>query len=82
VGKPERKRPLGRPSRRWLDNIRLDLLEFGWGDVDWIGLAQNRNRWRALVNSGIKPSGSIKCWETIECPNNWGPLKLWSAPQC
>jgi hypothetical protein len=39
VGKPERKRPLGRPRRRWVDNIRMDLGEVGWGDVDWIGLA-------------------------------------------
>jgi hypothetical protein len=51
VGKPEVKRPLGRPRRRWVDNIRMDLGEVGWGDVDWIGLAQDRNRWRALVNS-------------------------------
>jgi hypothetical protein len=51
VGKPEGKRPLGRPSCRWVDNIRMDLGEVEWGDVDWIGLAQDRNRWRALVNS-------------------------------
>jgi hypothetical protein len=51
VGKPERKRPLGRPRRRWVDNIRIDLKEVGWGDVDWIDLAKDRNRWRALVNS-------------------------------
>jgi hypothetical protein len=51
VGKPEGKRPLGRPRRRWMDNIRMDLGEVGWGDVDWIGRAQDRNRWRALVNS-------------------------------
>jgi hypothetical protein len=51
VGKPEGKRPLGRQRRRWVDNIRMDLGEVGWGDVDWIGLAQDRNRWRALVNS-------------------------------
>jgi hypothetical protein len=50
VGKPEGKRPLGRPRRRWVDNIRMDLGEVGWGYVDWIGLAQDRNRWRALVN--------------------------------
>jgi hypothetical protein len=50
VGKPEGKRPLGRPRCRWLDNIRMDLGEVGWGDVDWIGLAKDRNRWRALVN--------------------------------
>jgi hypothetical protein len=51
VGNPEGKRPLGRPKRRRVDNIRMDLGEVGWGDVDWIGLAQDRNRWRALVNS-------------------------------
>jgi hypothetical protein len=45
------KRPLGRPRRRWVDNIRMDLGEVGLVDVDWIGLAQDRNRWRALVNS-------------------------------
>jgi hypothetical protein len=51
VGKPEERRPLGRPKRRWLDNIRMDLLEVGWGDVDGIGLAQDRDRWRSLVKS-------------------------------
>jgi hypothetical protein len=51
VGKPEGKRPLGKPRRRWVDNIRMDLGEVGWGDVDRIGLAQDRNRWRALVYS-------------------------------
>jgi hypothetical protein len=51
VGKPEGRRPLGRPRCRWVDNIRKDLGEVGWGDVDWIVLAQDRNRWRALVNS-------------------------------
>jgi hypothetical protein len=52
VGKSEGRRPLGRPRRRWVDNNRIDLGEVGWGDdVDWIGLAKDRNRWRALVNS-------------------------------
>jgi hypothetical protein len=51
VGKPEGKRPLGRPRHRWVANIRMDLGEVGWGDVDWIGLAKVRKRWRALVNS-------------------------------
>jgi hypothetical protein len=51
VGKPEGNRPLGRQRSRCVDNIRMDLGEVGWGDVDWIGLAQDRNRWRALVNS-------------------------------
>jgi hypothetical protein len=50
VGKPEGRRPLGRPRRRWVDNIRIGLGEVGWDDVDWIGLVQERNRWRALVN--------------------------------
>jgi hypothetical protein len=50
VGKPEGKRPLGRPRHRWVDNIMMDLGEVGWNDVDWTGLAQDRNRWRALVN--------------------------------
>jgi hypothetical protein len=51
VGKPEGKRPLGRPRRRWIENIKMDLLEIGLSVVDWIGLAQDRYRWRALVNS-------------------------------
>jgi hypothetical protein len=50
VGKPEGKRPLGRSRHRCLDNIKIDLLEVGWGDVDWIGVAQDRDKWRALVN--------------------------------
>jgi hypothetical protein len=53
VGKPEGKRPLGRPRRRWMDNIKMDLLEIGGSAVDWIGLAQDRYRWRALVNSAM-----------------------------
>jgi hypothetical protein len=51
VGKPEGKRPLGRPRRRCVDNIKMGLGEVGWGDVDWIGLDQDRNRWRAVVNA-------------------------------
>jgi hypothetical protein len=51
MGKPQGRRPLGRPRRRWLDNIRMDLVEVGLGDVEWIRLAQDRDRWRALVNS-------------------------------
>ena len=51
VRKPEGKRPLGRPRRRWEDNIRMDLQEVGVGYEDWIGLAQNRDRWRALVSA-------------------------------
>jgi len=51
VGKPEGKRPLGRPRRRWEDNIKMDVQEVGCGGMDWIELAQDRDRWRALVNS-------------------------------
>jgi hypothetical protein len=58
------KRPLGRPRRRWVDNIRMDLGEVGWGDADWIGLAQDRNRWRALLNSVLN----------LRVPRNAGKL--------
>jgi hypothetical protein len=51
VGKPDEKRQLGRPRRRWVDNIRMDLGEVGWGDVDWIGLAPDKDRLGAVVNS-------------------------------
>jgi hypothetical protein len=50
VAKPEGKRPLGRPRRRWVDNIKIDLREMGWGGMDWIDLVQDRDQWRALVN--------------------------------
>jgi hypothetical protein len=55
VGTMEGKRPLGRPRRRWEDNIRMDLREIGWGGMDWINLAQDRNQWRALVNTVMNP---------------------------
>jgi hypothetical protein len=51
VGKPEGKRTLGRPRRRWEDGIRIDLREIGLGDVDWIRMAQDRDRWRAVVSA-------------------------------
>jgi len=60
VGKPEGKRPLGRPRRRWEDNIKMDLQEVGCGGMDWIDLAQDRDRWRN------EPSGSIKCGEFLD----------------
>jgi hypothetical protein len=56
VGKPEGKRLLGSPRHRSVDSIRIDLQEVGWGDVDWIGVAQEWNRWRALVNSVLNIS--------------------------
>jgi len=51
VGKPEGTRPLGRPRRRWVDNIRMDLQEMGCGYMDWLGLAQDRDSWRTLVSA-------------------------------
>jgi len=51
MGKPEGKRPVGRPRRRWVDNIRMDLQEVGCGYMPWIGLAQDRDRWRTLVSA-------------------------------
>jgi hypothetical protein len=53
VGNPEGKRPVGRRKRRWEDNIRMDLRETGWQGVDWMHLAQDRNQWRALMNTVI-----------------------------
>jgi hypothetical protein len=53
MGQPEGQRPLERPRRRWVDNIKIDLREIGWEDMDWIDLAQDRGQWRALVNTVI-----------------------------
>jgi len=54
VETPEGKRPLGRPRRRWVDNIKMDVQEVGCGDMDWIQLAQDEDRWRVLVNAVMK----------------------------
>jgi hypothetical protein len=51
VGNPDGKRPLGRPRCRWVDNIKIDLREIGWGGMDWIDLAEDTDQWRALVNA-------------------------------
>jgi hypothetical protein len=64
VGKPDGKRPLGRPRRRWVDNIKMDLGEVGWNGVDWIDLAQGPVE--GLCECGDEPPGSIKCWEVLE----------------
>jgi hypothetical protein len=53
VGNPERKRPQGRPRCRWVDDIKIDLREIGWDGMDWIDLAQDRDHWRALLNTGV-----------------------------
>jgi hypothetical protein len=69
VGKSEGKRPLGRRRRGWVDNIKIYFLEISWGGVVWIGLAQDRDKWRALVNA------VIKCWEIIKWLHDWWPLE-------
>jgi hypothetical protein len=77
VGKAEGKRPLGRPRRRWIDNIKMDLLEIGLSVLDWISLAQDRYRCKL----GNEPSGSIKCWESTEWLHKLWALKWYSSPQ-
>jgi hypothetical protein len=57
VGKPEGNRPVGRQIRKWVDNIKMDLREIRWVDVDWIDLAENRQQWRALVNTVMNLRG-------------------------
>jgi hypothetical protein len=59
VGKPEGKRPLGRPRRRWEDNIKMDLRSVGWGGAVWIYLARDRDRWRALVNTALTRNSDL-----------------------
>ena len=66
VGKPEGKRLLGRPRRRCVDNIRMDLREVGCRYGDWIGLGQDRDGWRKACECGNEPTGSIKCGEFID----------------
>ena len=66
MGKPEEKRPLGRPRRRWEDNIKMDLQEVGCGGMDWIELAQDRDRWLALVTAVMNHPSSIKCGEFLD----------------
>ena len=80
VGKPEGKRPLGRPRRRWEDNIKMDLQEVGRGCGDWMELAQDRDRWRALVSTVMnfrvpQNAGNF----LISCKTSW-LLKKESAP--
>jgi hypothetical protein len=57
VGKPEGNKPLGRPRRRWVDDIKMDLVEIVWGGVDWIS--------KSSCECGIEPSGSVKCWDVL-----------------
>jgi len=66
VGKPEGKRPLGRSRRRWVDNIRMDLQEVGWGIWTGFWLAQDRDRWRTLVSAVMNLRGSVKCGKFLD----------------
>ena len=65
LGKPEGKRPLGKHRRRWEDNIKMNFQEVGCGVMNWIELAQDRDRWRGKCECGNEPSGSIKCGEFL-----------------
>jgi hypothetical protein len=60
------KRPVGRPKRKWVDNIKMYLREIGWDGMNWINLAQYKDQWRALVNKVMNPSGFIRCWKVLE----------------
>jgi hypothetical protein len=81
VGKPEGKRPLGRPRRKWINNIKMELLEIGLSVVDWIGLAQDRYRYRySSCELGNEPSGTIKRQGNYRVATRW-PLEWYSAPQ-
>jgi hypothetical protein len=77
VGKPEGRKLLGRPRRRWVDNIEMELKDIGWSGMNYIDLIQDRDQWRALVN--IELSGSIKLWENLQSLHNWRLLEKGSA---
>jgi hypothetical protein len=77
VGNPEGKRPLGRPRRRWVDNIKLDLRKIGWDGGDWMNLAQGPVE--GSCERGNEPSGSIKRWEVLKWLHNWQLHKKGSA---
>jgi hypothetical protein len=63
--KPEGKTPVGRPRRKWVDYVKINLRGIGWGGMNWIDLGQDKDQWMALVNTN-KQSGSIKCWKVFE----------------
>jgi hypothetical protein len=73
VGKHERNRPLRRPKRRWEDNIKMDLQEVGWGGMDWIDLAQDRDRWRAVVNAVMKLGVPYSAGNFL---SSWGTIRF------
>jgi hypothetical protein len=66
VGKPEGKRPLGRPRRRWENNIKMDLKDVGCGGMAWVEMVRDRDRWRALVNAVMNLRGPLKCGEFLD----------------
>jgi hypothetical protein len=80
MGKPKGKRPLGRPRCRWVDNIKLDLGCIGWGGVDWIGLAQDRDTCENSCECDNEPLGPIQFWETIKWLHRWWPIEYCSGP--
>ena len=73
LGKPEGRRPLGRPRRRWVDNIRMDLREVGYGYIGWIGLAQDRDRWWTLVSAVMNLRVP---WNARNFLTSWKPVSL------
>jgi hypothetical protein len=79
-GKPEEKRPLGSPKRRWVDNIKMVLRVIGWDGVDWIELVQDRDQWRALVNAVMNLRIPYNLWGFPERLHNWHLLRKGSAP--
>jgi hypothetical protein len=78
VGKPDGRRTLGRPRRRWVDNIRMDLQEVGCGYMDWIGLAQDRDSWRAIVSAvmNLRVPWNAGNFLTICKPGSWSRRTL------
>jgi hypothetical protein len=74
VGKPEGKKPPGKPRHRWENSTKMDLREIGWGSMDWIHLPQERDQWH-FCDHGNEFSGSKKCWKTVEQLSNWWLLK-------
>jgi hypothetical protein len=80
VGKSEEKRPLGRPRNRWVDNIKIGLRETGWGGVDWMDMAQDRDQWMTLVNTVLNLRVPKSAGKILEGLHNWCFLKKGSAP--
>jgi hypothetical protein len=80
VGKPEGKRPLRRPRRRWVDNIKMDFRVVGRDGMDWIDLSEDRDQWKSSCERGNEPWGSKKRWEVLEWLQSWQLLKKGSAP--